>query len=160
MFGFLCSKVKFQQDIDDAAILYSPFIDGFQKMQGINRLYKRDIRQNQFELICLEVAYKMPLNIGWHLRHFGSQLLRPVLSKDPLPGIIRFHQPLHRMELRHRNKLHPGGQSLIQSIEIVLYHENRTDITGTVTGTWARDGAAVTFALSILNTSLSHGKSQ
>ena len=33
MLGLLCTKVKFQQDINDAAILCSPFIYGFQKMQ-------------------------------------------------------------------------------------------------------------------------------
>ena len=105
LLAFFCAQVEFQEDIHSLAIGPGPFGNGLQQMKGIYGLYQRDIRKNQLQLIGLQVANKMPLYIGGHLRDLCGQLLGTALGKDTLPCLIGFHQPLHRMEFGNCHQL-------------------------------------------------------
>ena len=114
MFGFFCAKVEFQEDVNEAIVVNGPFLYGFKEVEGVYGLDKVNVRKDHLELVGLEVAYEVPLNVLWHLGHLGGQFLGAVFTKDALTGIIGFHEPFYRMELGHGHKLHPLGQSAIQ----------------------------------------------
>ena len=77
-------------------------------MHGVHGLHQGGVRKNEFELVGLEMADEMPLDVGGHLRDLGRQLLRTVFSKDALSCIVSLHQALHRMEFGNSNELHTG----------------------------------------------------
>ena len=98
MFCLLCSKMKFQEDINHLAIGSPPFINGFQEMERIHGLHHRNVREDEFELVGLEVTDEVPLDVGGHLRDFLGQFLRTVLAEDTLARIVSLHQAFDRVK--------------------------------------------------------------
>ena len=98
--------MKLQQDIDGFSILPPPLVDRFQQMERVHRLDEGNVRKDQFELVGLEVADEVPLDVGGHLGHFLGQFLRTVLTEDTLPGVIRFHQARDRVEFGNCHQFH------------------------------------------------------
>lgn len=96
-----------QEDVDYALVVGPPALYGIQKMDGIHRLDKRDIRKDKLQLIGLKMADEVPIHVGGHQRNLCCKLLRAAFGKDALAGIIGFTESLHRMELGHSNKRHP-----------------------------------------------------
>ena len=119
---FFGTKMQLQENIYNLIIGGAPGIDGFQQVQGVYRLDQLYIRKHQFEFVRLEVTYEMPLDIGRHLRGLGGQLLRAVLSKDTLTGVVGLHEPFHRVEFGYSDKRHPFGQRCAYLMEILLNH--------------------------------------
>lgn len=87
-FCLLSSKMKFEKDIDNSIVICPPALDGFQETQRINGLHKRRIRQDHLQFVGLEMAYKMPLDVGRQNLDFSGELLRTVLPETTLTGII------------------------------------------------------------------------
>ena len=106
MFCFLCPEMEFQKDIDQTTILPPPLVYGFQQMEGVHRLDEGDVRENELELVGLEMADEMPLDIGRHLRHLGRQFLGTVLAEDTLAGFVGLHQPGDRVEFGNCHQFH------------------------------------------------------
>ena len=94
-------------------------------MEGIYGLHQRDIGQDHLQFVGLEVADKMPLHIGRHLRHFGRQFLGTALRKDALAGRIRLHQTLHRMEFGNCHQRNFRGEFLSDYLQILFNHKKR-----------------------------------
>ena len=91
-------------------------------MERIHGLDHGNIWKDQFELVGLEMADKVPLHIGRHLRCLGCQFLRPVLAKEALTGVVGLHEALYRMEFGHGHQLHPGRQRRTKFMERFCYH--------------------------------------
>ena len=94
-------------------------------MQGIHRLDQGHIGQHQFEFVGLQMADKMPLHVGGHLRNLGGQLLRTALRKDALTGIVRLPKSFYRMEFGNSHQRNFCGKLLPDLLQILLYHKKR-----------------------------------
>ena len=97
--------MKFQENVHHPAVGQRPIVNGFQQMNGVNRLNQRNIREDQFQFIGLQMADKMPLNIGRHLGNFGCQFLRTAFGKNPLPSGISLPDLFNRMEFGNCHQL-------------------------------------------------------
>ena len=106
MFGLFGAQVQFQKDIDGFAVVCPPLVDRFQQMEGVHRLDQGDVREDELELVGLEVADEVPLDVGGHLGHLGRQFLRPVLAEDTLPGVVGLHQAGDRVEFGNCHQFH------------------------------------------------------
>ena len=106
MFRLLSSQMKFQEDINHLAIGSPPFINGFQEMERIHGLHHRNVREDEFELVGLEMTNEVPLDVGGHLRDFLGQFLRTVLTEDTLARIIGLHQAFDRVEFGNCHQFH------------------------------------------------------
>ena len=91
-------------------------------MKRVHGLHHGNVRQHQFEFVGLEMAYEMPLDIGGHLRRLGRKLLRAVLSKEPLSGIVGLHEAFYRMEFGHSYQADTGGQRITKGMKGLCYH--------------------------------------
>jgi hypothetical protein len=60
-------------------------------------------RSQEFNFICLEMADKMPFNVGRKLCLFYSQFLGLVFTKYPLTCMICFPNGSYGLHLRHGN---------------------------------------------------------
>lgn len=126
--------MEFKKNIHYPAVLKRPSVDGLQQMQGIHGLDQGDIRQHQFEFVGLEMADKMPLNVGGHLRHLGGKFLGTVLRKETLSRVIRLHEPFHGMEFGNRHQRNTGGNLSSQFTQPVgnSAHRNPNKIQGMI----------------------------
>ena len=97
--------MKFQENVHGSVVGQGPGLDGIQQMERVNRLNQRNIREDQFQFIGLQMADKMPLNIGRHLGNFGCQFLRTAFGKNPLPGGISLPDLFNRMEFGNCHQL-------------------------------------------------------
>ena len=107
LLGGIRGNIDLQEDIDYAVIGRTPVLDGIEKMHGIDRLDKGNVRQYQLKFVGLKVANEMPLHVGWHQRNLGRKFLWTAFSKNTLPGLISLAKSFHRMELGYSNKRHP-----------------------------------------------------
>ena len=104
--GLFGTQVELQQDIDGFTIVAPPLVDGFQQMERIHRLDQGDVWKDELELVRLEMADEVPLDIGGHLGHFLRQFLGPVLAEDTLTRIIGLHQTGDRVEFGNCHQFH------------------------------------------------------
>ena len=104
--GLFSTEVEFQKYVNDSSIVSPPLVDGFQQMEGVHRLDEGDVREDEFELVGLEMADEMPLDVGGHLRNLGRQFLGTVLAEDALAGFIGLHQPGDRVEFGNCHQFH------------------------------------------------------
>ena len=106
LLGLFGAQVEFQEDVDDPTVLSPPLVDGFQQVEGIDGLDESDVREDELELVGLEMADDMPLDIRRHLRDLGGEFLGTALGKDPLAGIVSLHQAFDRMEFGNCHQFH------------------------------------------------------
>ena len=106
MFRLLGTEMEFKENIDRFAVVSPPLVNRFQQMERVHRLDQGDVREHEFELVGLEMADEVPLDVGGHLGHFLRQFLRTVLAEDTLPGIISLHQAGDRVEFGNCHQFH------------------------------------------------------
>ena len=122
--GLLCPEMELKKDIYDLVMLTPPLLDRIQKVQGINRFHKRGIRQDIFQLVSLEMADEMPLDIVRKLPDLCGKLLRAVLAESPLTRPVDFQNLLGRMEFRNCHQFDFRWQFLKYSFKIIFYHSS------------------------------------
>ena len=119
--GFFLCHMQLQQHIHDAVDASRLLVDQHQQLQRIDALNHAHMRHNHAHLVGLQFANEVPLHIVGHLRSLCHQFLGTILAKDALASLVGFHQALHRVELRHRNKFHARRQLTVQSGYVVSY---------------------------------------
>ena len=113
LLGLFGAKVELQKDIRHFVIGHAPGVNGLKEMEGIYGLHKLYIRENQLKFIGLEMADKMPADIGGHLRNLCGKFLRAAFGKDALPGVVGLHEAVYGVIFGDGNKLYPGGQGFL-----------------------------------------------
>ena len=114
--------MELQEDVNGTIISCAPVVYGFQQVHGIYRLNHSHVRQHQLQFVGLQMADKMPLHIGGHLRRLGRQLLRAVLAKQALSGIVSLHQAFHRMKLGHGHQTYIGRERRTEGLKCFGSH--------------------------------------
>ena len=95
MLGGIGGDVDFQKDIYNAPVPAPPLVNRFQKMQAVDRLDQGDIRKDKFQLIGLEMADEMPLDIGGKQGNLCGQFLRAAFGENTVSGIIRLADTIY-----------------------------------------------------------------
>ena len=90
-----CAYVKFEKYVYHLGVVPSPFVNLLKQVDGIDRLDKRGMREHHFQLVGLEMAEEMPLNISalpciCKFPNLLFQFLRTVISENALSGIVCF----------------------------------------------------------------------
>ena len=105
--------MELQKDVCHLVISYAPGVYGLKEMEGIYGLDQVHVREDQFQFIGLEMADKMPADVGGHLWHLCSKFLGAAFGKDALPGVVGLHEAVYGVKLGDGNKLYPGGQGFL-----------------------------------------------
>ena len=77
-----------------------------QQMERIHRLDERRVGNHVLDLVGLQMAYEVPLDVGWERLGLGLQLQGTVLAETALPGLVGGHDVLHRLKLGNRHQRH------------------------------------------------------
>ena len=114
--------MKFQQTRDNTLILNGILVYLLQKRFAVDAVDHRNIRGNVFDFVGLQVSDEMSLDVLG--KHFvlGLHLLRLVLAKRPLSGIIKRLYVFHGFEFRDRNQLDMGGQTIFYLVIFFKIH--------------------------------------
>ena len=99
-----------QQNLDRAAAFGGLALDGFGQTRAVHRMDQRDERRDIFDLVGLQVADHMPLDILGQRLVFFAQLLRTALAEDAVSRVVGFAYRLHGVGLRHGDQRDVFGQ--------------------------------------------------
>ena len=88
--GFLQGDVELQQAIHHTVVFLGLLVDGLKQVSRINAMDEGDVWDDVFDLVGLQMADKVPLDILRQYLVLVAHLLWVVLSKDTLTGIVCF----------------------------------------------------------------------
>ena len=99
-FGLLLCHMDLQQHIDGAANLGSGGIHVAQMLQGVDSVDHADEGDVVLELLGLEVADEVPLDVGRQEGGLVAQLGGVVLAEEALSSTVGLEDVLHGLEFR------------------------------------------------------------
>ena len=98
--GLLRGDVYLQKNPDRTPALGRLALDGLGQPGAVNRLDQRHERGDVFDLVGLQVADHMPLDVLGQGFVFFAQLLRTALAEDAVAGIVSLADHLRGVGLR------------------------------------------------------------
>ena len=118
----LRGDMELQQAVNHTVMLRSLLVHRLQQMQAVYTVNHAHILGDILNFIRLQMANKMPFNILRQHSVLVAHFQCLVLTKQPLPRVIRLLQHLHRLRLRHGHQPHTVGKDRTHLCKIFLYH--------------------------------------
>ena len=116
------SNMHLKKDGDDAPLTFRLLVNLLNQTLGIDGMDEADERCDVLDLVRLQVADEVPLNVlGQHLV-LRNQFLHMALPEDALTAIVGFLNERGRMVLADSNKTDTLWQRLQDAIYSFFYH--------------------------------------
>ena len=119
--GLLLGDVDLQEDFERPAALGRLALDRLGQPRAVDRMDQRDERGDVFDLVGLQVADQVPLDVLGQGFVFFAQFLRAALAENAVAGVVGRADRLRRVGFRHGDQLHPLGKRRAHERQLTGY---------------------------------------
>ena len=119
--GLLAGDVDLEQDVDHTAAAGRLRLNRLGEAGAVHRMDQLHERRDVLDLVGLQVADHVPLDILGKQLVFLAKLLRAALAEDALSGVVGLADQLRRVGFRDGDQRHPRRQRLPHKGQLGCY---------------------------------------
>ena len=114
--------MNLQQDVLHQFLLHSLVRDQSEEFLAVDALDESHAAYNLAGLVGLEMADKVPADVGREFRNLCQELLNAAFAEEALSGIVGLADGLHGVELADGHQGDAGGELGEDSLQVLADH--------------------------------------